>query len=88
MKCHLFFFFFKTYFKENSHSCERSWQLQKVPENWKKANVISIFKKGKKVDTDNHEPVSSPWIPKKVMEQLILVTISRTMKEMMIIGSS
>jgi len=57
--------------------------LQKVPKNWKKADIIPIFKKGKKEEIDSHGPVSLTLIPEKVIEQLILVTLSKTTKEMM-----
>jgi len=32
---------------------ERSWRTGEVPENWRKANVTPIFKKGKKEDPGN-----------------------------------
>ncbi|KFW05647.1 RNA-directed DNA polymerase from mobile element jockey, partial [Fulmarus glacialis] len=62
-----------------------SWRLGEVPKDWRKANVTFIFKKGKKEDPGNYRPVSLTWIPGKVMEQLILETISRHIKEKKII---
>lgn len=32
---------------------EMSWQLRKVPEDWKKTSVTPAFKKGKKEDEGN-----------------------------------
>lgn len=40
-----------------NHS-ERSRQSGKMPEDYKKANVIPIFKKSKKRDAGNYRPVS------------------------------
>jgi len=37
---------------------ERSWRTGEVPEDWRKANVTPIFKKGKKEDPGNYRPVS------------------------------
>ena len=37
---------------------ERSWRSGEVPEDWRKANVTPIIKKGKKEDTGNYRPVS------------------------------
>jgi len=37
---------------------ERSCQLGNVPEQWKKANIPFIFKKGKREDLGNHRPFS------------------------------
>jgi len=50
---------------------ERPWRTGEVPEDWKKANVTPIFKKGKK-DTGNYRPVSLTSILGKLMEQLVL----------------
>ncbi|GAB0181930.1 mitochondrial enolase superfamily member 1 [Grus japonensis] len=44
---------------------EQSWQLGEVPKDWKKANDMSIFKKGKKEDPGNYMPVSLTSILRK-----------------------
>lgn len=65
----------------------QSWQLGEVSKDRNKWNVAPIFKKGKKEDLRNYRPVRlTP--PGKVMEQLILRTISRNMKENKIVSSS
>jgi len=60
---------------------ERSWITGKVPEDWRKASVTPIFKKGKKEDPGNYRPVSLTSIPGKVMEQLILDVICKQVEE-------
>ncbi|PKU47484.1 rna-directed dna polymerase from mobile element jockey-like [Limosa lapponica baueri] len=35
-----------------------SWRTSEVLEDWRKANVIPVFKKGKKEDPGNYRPVS------------------------------
>ncbi|KFP08524.1 hypothetical protein N300_08319, partial [Calypte anna] len=52
-----------------------------MPEDWRKAIVTPVFKKGKKEDPGNYSPVSLTSIPEKVMEQLILDTVSRHIKD-------
>ncbi|XP_073510800.1 uncharacterized protein [Phyllobates terribilis] len=37
---------------------ENSWRTGEVPEDWRRANVVPIFKKGKKVDPGNYRPIS------------------------------
>ncbi|XP_073496659.1 5'-3' DNA helicase ZGRF1 isoform X2 [Phyllobates terribilis] len=36
---------------------ENSWRTEEVPEDWRRANVVPIYKKGKKVDPGNYRPV-------------------------------
>ena len=42
-----------------------------VPEDWRRANVTPIFKKGSKADPGNYRPVSLTSIPCRVMESCI-----------------
>ncbi|KFP34547.1 RNA-directed DNA polymerase from mobile element jockey, partial [Colius striatus] len=64
---------------------EQSWRTAEVPEDWRKANVTPVFKKGKKDDPGNYRLVSLTSIPGKVMEQLILKVITEYMKEKMVV---
>ncbi|GAB0186019.1 mitochondrial enolase superfamily member 1 [Grus japonensis] len=66
---------------------ERSWRTGEVPEDWRKANVTLVFKKGKKEDLRNYRPVMLTSIPGKVMEQLILGVISKHVEEKKVIRS-
>lgn len=53
---------------------DQSWRLGEVPEDWRKANATPIFKKE---DPGNYRLISLTSTPGKVMEPLILETISR-----------
>ncbi|GAB0210329.1 mitochondrial enolase superfamily member 1 [Grus japonensis] len=66
---------------------ERSWRTGEVPEDWRKASVTPVFKKGRKEDPGNYRPVSLTSIPGKVMEQLILGVINKHVEEKKVIGS-
>ncbi|GAB0181731.1 mitochondrial enolase superfamily member 1 [Grus japonensis] len=66
---------------------ERSWRTGEVPEDWRKANVTPVFKKGKKEDPGNYRPVSLTSIPEKIVEQLILGVINKHVEEKVVIGS-
>jgi len=59
-----------------------------VPEDWRKANVTPIFKKGKKEDPRNYRPVSLTSTREKTMEQLILEVIIKQVEEKKVIRSS
>jgi len=67
---------------------ESSWRTGEVPEDWRKANVTPVFKKGKKEEPGNYRPVSLTSIPGKVMEQLILEVINKQVEEKKVIRSS
>jgi len=67
---------------------ESSWRTGEVPEDWRKASVTPIFKKGKTEDPGNYRPVSLSSIPGKMMEQLILEVIIKQVEEKEIIRSS
>jgi len=56
-----------------------------VPEDWRKANVTPIIKKGKKEDPG---PVSLTSIQGKMMEQLILEVIIKQLEEKKVVRSS
>ncbi|KFP33180.1 RNA-directed DNA polymerase from mobile element jockey, partial [Colius striatus] len=47
---------------------QQSWRTGEVPEEWRKANVTSVCKKGRKDDPENYRPGSLTSIPGKVME--------------------
>ena len=67
---------------------ERSWRTGEVPKDWRRANVMPVFKKGKKEDPGNYRPVSLTSIPGKMMEQLILEVIIKQVMEKKVIRSS
>ncbi|KAK4831196.1 hypothetical protein QYF61_015928 [Mycteria americana] len=56
---------------------QQSWLTGEVPADWRLANVMPIFKKGRKEDPGNYRPVSLTSVPGKLMEQIILSAITR-----------
>ncbi|KFP24942.1 RNA-directed DNA polymerase from mobile element jockey, partial [Colius striatus] len=64
---------------------EYSWRTGEVPEDWRKASVTPVFKKGRRDDLGNYRPVSLTSIPAKVMEQLVFNIVTKHMKEKMVI---
>ncbi|CAM4573163.1 unnamed protein product [Caretta caretta] len=67
---------------------ENSWQSSEVPDNWKKANVVPIFKKGKEEDPGNYRPVGLTSVPGKIMEQVLQESILKHLEERKVIRNS
>ncbi|XP_073537645.1 uncharacterized protein [Phyllobates terribilis] len=67
---------------------ENSWRTGEVPEDWRRANVVPIFKKGKKVDPGNYRPVSLTSIPGKIFEQIIKQHVCKYMDKNEVINQS
>ena len=79
----------------NTVSVHGKREYVKAKEIWKKAVITPVFKeikchfkKNKKEYLGNCRPVSLTSVPVKVMEQLIMETISKHMKDKKVIGSS
>lgn len=64
---------------------ERLWQPGQCPEVWQKENVTPICRKK---DLGSYRPVSLILILGKVLEQIILETISKHMEDKKLTGSS
>ncbi|CAM5082368.1 unnamed protein product [Natator depressus] len=67
---------------------EKSWRSGEVLDDWKKANVVPIFKKGKKEDPGNYRPVSLTSVPAKIMEQVLKESILKHLHERKVIRNS
>ncbi|CAM4560474.1 unnamed protein product [Caretta caretta] len=67
---------------------ENSWRTGEVPDDWKKANVVPIFKKGKKEDPGNYRPVSLTSVPGKIMQQVLKESILKHLHERKVIRNS
>lgn len=67
---------------------EMSWQLEVVPGHWKKAHGTPIFKKGKEEDPSNYRQANLPSVSGKLIEQIILRTFSRHLKDGRVIRRS
>ncbi|GAB0183195.1 mitochondrial enolase superfamily member 1 [Grus japonensis] len=54
---------------------QQYWLTGDFPADWRLANVMPIYKKGRKEDPGNYRPVSLTSVLGKVMEQIVLSSI-------------
>ena len=66
----------------------KSMETGMVPAEWKKANVIPIFKKGKKASPGNYRPVSLTSVCCKIVESIIKDDLLRHLKSNKLINTS
>ena len=59
-----------------------------MPEDWKSANVVRIFKKCSKGDKNNYRPVSSTSIVGKLLESIIRVQVQKFLDKNKLIYSN
>ena len=55
----------------------KSIQTGIVPDDWKKANVSAVFKKGQQYDPANYRPVSLTFLCCKTLEHIIVISIMK-----------
>ena len=60
-----------------------TWRYEtgRLPEQWKEANVVPIFKKGFKHKASNYRPVSLTCVCSKMFEHIMVSQINRHLKE-------
>ena len=66
----------------------KSLQLQKVPEDWKLANVTPIFKKGDKSVPLNYRPISLTSVAGKILEKIIRDKVVKYLEDNSILSNS
>ena len=59
---------------------EKAYTTQQTPEEWRKAYVTPIYKKGKREDPANYRPVSLTCVVSKLMEHIIVSSLMRHME--------
>lgn len=65
---------------------EGSWSTGDLPEDWRKANVPSVFKKGEKEDAGKYRAFSLTTVPGKVIEKFIVDVIFKRVGKRRLFG--
>ncbi|CAM5162260.1 unnamed protein product [Natator depressus] len=67
---------------------EKSWKTEEIPEDWKRANIVPIYKKGNKDNPGNYRPVSLSSVLGKIMEQIIKQSICKHLEDSKVISNN
>ena len=67
---------------------KKSVETGTLPENWRKANITPIFKKGKKCDASNYRPVSLTSVCSKLLEHIIVKHLLSHLNKLKILSPS
>jgi len=67
---------------------QRSFDTGLLPLDWKSANIVPIFKKGKRTDRSNYRPVSLTSVACKVMESIIKEKLLNFLQENNVINEA
>ncbi|CAM5124933.1 unnamed protein product [Natator depressus] len=67
---------------------EKSWKTGEIPEDWKRAHIVLIYKKRNKGNPGNYRPVSLTSVPGKIMEQIIKESICKHLEDNKVISNS
>ncbi|CAM4722295.1 unnamed protein product, partial [Lepidochelys kempii] len=68
--------------------CNLSFKSTSVPNDWRIANVMPIFKKGSRGDPGNYRPVSLTSVPGKLVETIVKNKTVRHIDEHNLLGKS
>ena len=60
---------------------EKSWRSGDILGDWKRPNSTPIYKKCLKDDPRNYSPINLPSVPGKVMEEILLRTVTSQIKQ-------
>ena len=64
---------------------EKLWPSGEVSRNWRKRNITLVYKKGRKEDSGNYRAMSLTSVPEKIIEQILLESILRHMRDEQVI---